>query len=300
MDLLDIKTPAQLLDIGLRLMGWSCRRIKRAKVKGNKRRFRAHFGCSPVVLAQLYEDLQITPIAKARITREQIDVRDFLGTINFLKRYPTEIEREAIMDMSAKTIRKRTWMYLRAIRELKHAKITMPEFHKDEVWIMSVDGTHCLINEPIHPELSMDTKYYSHKKQRAGFVYELGMSLFESRLIWMNGPFKSGQNDNLIFAQHGLKATLNAMGKKALGDKIYNGHPDECATFNAFDSDEVKQFKSRVQMRHESFNGLLKQYDCIDQRFRHGVEDEKFACCFESVAVICQYRLENGEPLFDL
>ena len=96
------------------------------------------------------------------------------------------------------------------------------------------------------------------------------------------------------------KQKLQDIGKKALADKAYNGHEDVCATFNALDSKAVKAFKARVQMRHESFNGLLKQFAVLDNRFRHGVHNEKFAACFEAVAVICQYRLENGEPLFDL
>ena len=197
--------------------------------------------------------------------------------------------------------RARTWKYIFCIRELKAAKITMPKsFHAKDKWIMSVDGTHCLINEPIHPELAQDPAFFSHKHQKLGFVYELGICLYESRLIWMNGPFKSGQNDNGIFAQRGLKALLKQMKKKALGDKAYNGHQEQCATFNSLDSKELKVFKSRVQMRHETFNGMLKQYACLDHRFRHGVHDEKFAACFEACAVICQYRLENGEPLFEL
>ena len=80
-----------------------------------------------------------------------------------------------------------------------------------------------------------------------------------------------------------------------------NGHQDVCVTFNTFDSDELKKFKSHVQMRHESCNGMLKQYKCLDNRFRpHGVHDENFAACFEAVAVIGQYRMDNGEWLFEL
>lgn len=88
------------------------------------------------------------------------------------------------------------------------------------------------------------------------------------------------------------------MGKKAVGDKGHTGYPDVCGTFNAFDHPTVKEFKSRAQMRHEQFNGMLKEFSTLDDRFRH--QQEKFEVCFEAAAVICQCRMENGEPLFDL
>ena len=117
---MDIKTPRQILKTGLELMGWASRRVTRAKDATNQRRFRTHFGCHPKVLAQLYEDLQTTTIDAALFDSSKIDVVDFLATIHFLKRYPTEIEREALFNLSAKTIRSRTWMYLFKIKELKH------------------------------------------------------------------------------------------------------------------------------------------------------------------------------------
>ena len=108
-------------------------------------------------------------------------------------------------------------------------------------------------------------------------------------------------NDNTIFAQEGLKDKLTAIGKKGLADKIYNGHPNECSTFNAVDHPAVSKFKARAQMRHEQFNGMVKEFKCMDVPFRHKPDKKgKHKICMEAVVVICQYRLENGEPLFDL
>jgi len=163
---------------------------------------------------------------------------------------------------------------------------------------MTVDGTHCKINEPIHPEYSQNEKYFSHKHKNSGLSYELGIDLFESKLMWMNGPFPAGRNDNGNFSQGGLKAKLASIGKKALGDKGYTGHPNECNTYNRFDDDAVKSFKSRAQMWHEQFNGMLKEFSCLDNCFRHG--ETKFGICFECCCVICQYRMDHDEPLFNL
>ena len=75
-------------------------------------------------------------------------------------------------------------------------------------------------------------------------------------------------------------------------------YSEQCSTFNAFDHPAVKEFKSRAQMRHEQFNGMLKEFSTLVDAFRH--EQEKFKVCFEAAAVICQYRMEHGEPLYDI
>ena len=115
----------------------------------------------------------------------------------------------------------------------------------------------------------------------------------------MNGSFPAGPNDKSNFVREGgLRDKLASIGKKAVGDKGYTGYPNQCSTFNAFDDDAVKEFKSRAQMRHEQFNGMLKEFSTLADQFRH--EQEKFEVCFEAACVICQYRMEHGEPLFDI
>jgi hypothetical protein len=82
----------------------------------------------------------------------------------------------------------------------------------------------------------------SHKYAKAGIDYELGISMTTSHLVWMNGPFKAGQNDARIFRDHGLRDRLRAIGKKAIGDRGYQGYHNECSTYNPQDSWNVKQF----------------------------------------------------------
>ena len=52
---------------------------------------------------------------------------------------------------------------------------------------MTVDGTHVWIEEPGHEIHSQDSQYFSHKFNKAGINYELGVSIALGRLIWMNG-----------------------------------------------------------------------------------------------------------------
>jgi len=117
----------------------------------------------------------------------------------------------------------------------------------------------------------------------------------------MNIPFSPGIfNNNQTFDLKGLWEQLASVGKKGLGDKIYNGHPDECSTFNAIDSEAVRKFQARVQMRHEQFNKVVKELCCASTPFCHKPDKvEKFKICFEAVTVVFQCRVEHCKPLFD-
>ena len=303
----DFRTAAEVLELGLLTRGFTQERIVRNKPERLNDWFQTSFRCSPVVVSAMWSDLQTTEVDDARIGDDAdddfipISIYDFLNALEFLKCYLPEKKREGMTNLSAKTLRDRCWYYCRKLQELKHEKVVWPaNLPYDTIWVMTVDGTHVAINEPLHPEFSQDKKYFSHKKNRAGWVYEVGISLFTSNLIWMNGPHKAGANDKTIFAfPGGLKEVLAQEALKAIGDKFYNGHENEVSTFNAQDSDEVKKFKSRALKRHESFNALLKQFAVLDGRFRNR-GPEKFSICFEAVAVVCQYRLELECPLFDI
>jgi DDE superfamily endonuclease len=304
---MDVRPPDEVLELGLLTRGYTQERITKNKQERLDEWFQVSFGCAPDVVSAMWSDLQTTEIDDARIGDDsvedyiEISIYDFLNALEFLKCYLPERKREGMTDLSAKTLRQRSWYYCRKLQALKEEKIVWPEnLPLDSIWVMTVDGTHCAINEPLHPQFSQDKDYYSHKKNRAGWVYEVGISLFTSNLIWLSGPHKAGENDKTIFAKPGgLKELLAQEGLKAIGDKFYNGHQNEVCTFNAQDSDEVKKFKNRALKRHEHFNGLLKHFAILDGRFRHQ-GPEKFATCFEAVAVITQYRLEFECPLYDI
>lgn len=187
-----------------------------------------------------------------------------------------------------------------------------------DTFILSVDGVHCRINEPMHPKYRKNPKQYSHKFRSAGYVYEVCLSifieywfgslpltqllfsqialhLFTSKVAWVNGPFPASFNDKTIAKTQGFGHRVPD-GKLVIGDKGYTAL-DFVSTRNSLDCPAVKTFKKRALARHETFNKRLKDFYCLANRFRHGKEKFKFA--FEACVVITQINMDLGAPLFD-
>ena len=234
-----------------------------------------------------------------RLKASKINFTWFLRTVLYLRKYPTEDDFERNLNINIHHGRDKIWEMVRRIQLLQFIKITWPDdLGGNNIWIMSVDGTHCWIAEPGHPHFSQDSEYYSHKFNKAGINYELGIALATGKLIWMNGPFRAGRNDLNVFTQEGLEERLRILGKKSLGDGGYAGHHETVSSPNAHDSYQVKRFKSRGLKRQEDFNGMTKVFNILKHRFRHPLH--KFPVAFEAVCVICQYKIESDEPLYDI
>lgn len=294
-------TEDELLLYGLRLVyARNPDRLSRCSRDRNVQRFNTFFGASPTVYVKIWNDLQTTTIPEARVEPKDLDLTYFFMSLHFLKCYPLEDEREALFDISPKTGREKVWFWVEKIYALRGLKIFWTyEAFEDEIWALTVDGTHCEFREPSHPEFRLNTGYNSHKKGQAGLAYEIGISLFESQVVWVNGPFRAGMNDLSIFCSDGgLKDWLELNEVKAIGDNGYPGHANVVSTFNAMDDDDVKIFKSRALLRQETFNGHLKNFRSLAVEFRHS--EERFKHVFEAIVVICQYKIETDVPLFDI
>lgn len=161
------------------------------------------------------------------------------------------------------------------------------------IHFISADTVHCEINEP---RQDPGTKWYSVKSNGPGLSYELGISIYKSNLVWIRGPYPAATNDLTIFkAPNGLKSMIPA-GKRVIADRSYKD--PVCSIRNPRDTPEVKQFKRRARARHEIFNGRLKNFQVLKQKFRH--DYKKHVHAFEAVCVLCQYDMEKGNPLFDV
>lgn len=106
-------------------------------------------------------------------------------------------------------------------------------------------------------------------------------------------------NDLKIF-RDGLLQHLEE-GERVEADDGYRGEaPTHCMVpSNPFTNrPERKKLQTRVRLRHETVNERFKNWGCLSNRFRHGIE--KHSACFRSVVCLTQLAIESGEELFDM
>ena len=293
-------TADEFLRLGLELVGFTDQRQERTQRSTNVQRFRSSFGTYPEICSVIFDDFQTTAIADARIAKPSYHF--FLITLNWLTTYKKEKELARWGD--EKSIRTHVRTYLFALQAFKANKIVWRDLSTaPEIFVLTVDGVHCRISEP---RTEPDHRWKSYKLNKPGVAYELGISIWNSQLVWVNGPFKGGMKDLLIFREpNGLKSKIPA-GKKILADSGYPGEHSKVSLRRHTDTPAVYNFKNRALARHESFNSSIKKFKALEERFRHrgpkngprGINFHK--AVFEAVCVIVQYEMDNGHPLFDV
>ncbi len=136
-----------------------------------------------------------------------------------------------------------------------------------EIVSISDDGTDFKLQEWKHATLPRDNAGCSHKMKHAAAKYEVVLSVHRAKVVHIAGPFKGGTHD---LEMRGIRRV-----KLCLADWGYNSkEADEAYLFslpNGFDSKELNNFKSCGRLRHETFNGRLKNFNCLSETFRHGL-----------------------------
>jgi hypothetical protein len=279
-----------VLALGLELVGFPPHRQMTAKTL-KLRRFRSFFGVGPKALAELCHDL-------SRSTAHFDNTFLFLA-VNFLCGYDTEHVLAGRWGFGEEKIRNSCRSYVKFIQALKERKVTWGGFDDGEVFIISVDGVHCRIQEP---RTDPGAKWYDHKTNSAGVSYELGVAIRRNQLVWIKGPFPASQHDITTFRSkdapgEGLIDKI-AEGKRAVGDSGYQGEPNKITITREGHSKELKKYLGRVKSRHETFNSRIKSFKVLDTAFRHGFKQHQQ--CFEAVCILVQYDIENGHGLFEV
>jgi len=299
-----VYTPTQILERGLSLAGMSEARQRRQKRSSSINDFKAIYGIHPVVVADVWVDLQTTTIASAKIdtTKRWVHLKNFLRTLYFVRAYPTETQMKVQFGNTEKTIRRFVWYFLHRVQELKALKVVWPDDHEWVTnFIISVDGIRLQFHEVKHPTLSKDPDFYDFKSNGPGMSYELALHLFKPRLVWMKWNPKTNMNDRACFTEPGGLRDKIPAGKKAITDRGYRGRGGDTkvAHPNGNDSKELRDFKARGRMRQENFNQRITRFNCLNTaRFHHGVQ--RHQTCFESICVLCCYEMELISPLFDI
>jgi hypothetical protein len=306
-------SPSDVLFMGLKYIGVRPFQQEGLSEFTKQTYFGAHFGSSSLCLADMWYDMQAADVPGARLSVAENSEKGFKGLLMahfFLWTYP----KNAMLLMSRFGVCERycrgepLWHWVKKIQALKERKIRWDPGLGDpdsSPFIGTIDGTDCKIWEPKHPTMNLDKTYCSQKFKHAGLKYELVMSLLDGRCMWINGPFICGMHDLTVFRQ-GLKDVMRGWrGKMLIGDKAYkpgDAFPDEFGMFappSRLDSVLYARWKSRARCRHETFNGRLKNFQILSETFR-GTDLRKHMAAFEAVAVIVQYQMDNGSPVFTM
>lgn len=251
--------------------------------------FRSHYGVSPAAYAAICSDLQDSK----KGFYPKLEKLLIAGRFMFL--YETMIVLRGATGVDEGVLAKWIWEYVRLIQGLKNMKIVLEDAtESDKILALTVDGVHFRTRE-VRKEPS--SSWYSHKHKGPGLTYEVGISIWDNKLVWVNGPFRAGKNDIGMFcSDDGLESKIPD-NKFVLGDSAYKSSA-KATVKKQTDSRELKEFKNRALARHETFNGRIKCFNSLENRWKHCISKHKSV--MEAVCILVQYDMENGNPLFEV
>ena len=276
-----------------------------------EKEFHAHYGSSPLVLATQWYDLITFGMPEALKLNKQDKERGFrmfLTAHHFLWAYPRNANILASrMGISNWMVRgSRLWVWIQRVAALKEKMIKWPSVLDDpnsEIEICTIDGTDYRGWEKKHPTLPIDKAQCSKKIAHGAMKYQMVVAVQHQKCIHIHGSCRGGLNDKTMLEESGV-LDLIKVGKFAIVDRGYINHAnkDKLAWPNAHHVPATNNFQSRARLRHETFNGRLKFFPCLNQTFRHGQGKlfEKHKTVVEAVAVTVQYQMDNGSPLFEV
>lgn len=269
--------------------------------------FKSFFGPSPTTVSFVWNDIVTITDIDFGITESEKDAKGFkkfLRALHFLWAYPKNADILAYTTGTTKRMveGENLWTWVKVIGRLKVKVISWPEDEykrADRFILLTVDGVDCRTYEKSTDEMNVDPAQFTHKHNHGGVKYEIGIDCYESKIVWISGPHRGGKHDRTIFAE-GLRDKIPE-GKVVISDRVYT---DKKRNDNADlalpcigDSQELFNFKARAKARHESLNGRLKDFRILFDTYHHPHGNHVFA--FEAVAVLVQYAMDHGHPIFD-
>ena len=192
------------------------------------------------------------------------------------------------------------WIWVKRVAGLKAKVIYWDQRLDDaatETVALTFDGTDYRVAEKMHKTMPIDKGMMSQKFKHAALKYEVGMSTQTKRCVWIHGPVRGGLNDKTLMQQSKVLDKIKE-GKLAVVDRGYINHQlkDKLTWPNSHHDPATNNYLSRLRLRQETFHGRLKQYAILKETFRHNTDLHRFA--MEAVAVLTQYDMDNGHPLF--
>lgn len=310
---MDIISAAEVMERGLLFVGFARERQQQMHHHMLLDEFRAHFGCLPIDLAQMWYDLQTSNIAEAVLDNDEKNHKGFkmfMAANFFLWSHPKNASLlSSRFGISKRQIQsKHFWKWIYKMSALIGDKVVWDEEQLGDddyaIFIATIDGVDFNIWEKPSQRYNIDSSLCSHKTKHGAYRYLIALSIWESKCIYVDGPVKAGEVQDLDHFRRSLKAKFTALppGKLLIADRGYQtSEPDEVGLFalpNLRDPAELRLFKTRARQRHETFNGRMKHFKILQDTFRFPAE--KHGHVFRAVCVRVHYQMESGSPLFDV
>ena len=305
----NVAKPTTLTKEDLCFVGLQAVWLAPAELSGTKRHdlFRKHYGSLPCVLLSIWNDITSTntDIPFDTKKRERKALIQFFVAMYWLWTYPRSAELTAAafgMKSTRNCQGKPLWTWIGYIAGLVEKKVVWSAALDDPntaIFAITVDGADFRTWEPKHPTLPVDRKFCSHKYKHGAVRYEIALSIFTNKCVWVSDPYPAGVHDMTIF-RSGLKKKVKHH-KLVVADRGYQtSELDErfMSTPNAMDSKAVAKFKSQARCRQESFNGRLKNFACLRDTYRHDLHMHKRV--LQAVVVIVQTQMDFGASLFEV
>lgn len=297
-----LSSPTSLLSFGLKIAGFGKER-QRCRKELSVQRFRAHYGVSHEAIAHLIEDL------RKHQPEEVVEVTLLLMGVYWLKVYTTEEVMAGRWGYDEKYCREHSRKYVLRIAALKPVKITFRGLDPRCKYV-PVDGVHVRTQEF---RCNPSSSWWSVKHNGPGVGFEVccdptnkGRILHATRAapagVHDLTRFRGGKkNDKKNWKKDSLYFKLPD-GVKAVGDSGYAGQPDKVVVTTEAHAAATKQLFARMKSMQETCFKRMKHFNVLSTTFRHGAGTsdklQKVGDAFDAIAVLTQYDIEHGHPLF--
>ena len=300
----DLILPDQVLNLGLILL--SIDNDKKLTKERRLIKFKKHYGAHPLTLATQWYALCTTDIEEAKLTEKEKrrGLKMFLVSHYFLWNYPRNSDQLADrFRMCTDYARgKHLWDWIQKIAGLEKLVIDWPKAldrSDAEVNVVSIDGVDKKTWERPHKTecLPYDRKNYTQKHAHGGIKYQVTLCAHRQQCVHIFGPVRGGMGDKEMLERSGILNRL-VPGKLANCDRGYikEQFAHKIAWPNPQqDSKLVNNLKSRIRLRHETFNGKMAFYATMSQTWRH--TDKQHGLAFRAIAVTIQYALNDGTAI---
>lgn len=305
-----IVTATRMQSFGLELMRV---RLNRKNKKHLEKLFHSHYGSSSATLANTWFDLCYytgswgTTVLSQK-EKSQKGLKRFCAAQYWLWQRPKNANTMATtFDMCTDYCQGQgLWKWIEYLATLAEKKIVWDprlDMKSTEYYAITGDGVDFKMWERKHKLYPYDTKAMSHKFRKCAAKYLIALSTYESKCVFIAGPFRGGKGDLDIFRESGLLKRLLDNGKVCIADRGYIPRlASEKKAFalpeNMDNGKEIGKFKSRARCRQETFNARLKCFGCLQQTFTNGFL--KHGIALRAVAVMVQYQMDNGSPLYNV